>query len=63
MTSEIKANEMDTKPLIGKGDDIDIVQKKDEPNMKEGNKRKVRMMPNGHWSIPFSCAWVMKRIE
>jgi len=28
-----------------------------------GNKDTVRLMPNGHWAIPFSCAFVMKKIK
>ena len=35
----------------------------EEFNTTEGNKRKVRLMPNKHWSLPFSCAFVMKRID
>ena len=41
----------------------DASDKLGEPNREEGVKTKVRLMPNGSWSIPFSCAWVMKRIE
>ena len=28
-----------------------------------GNKKSVRLMPNGHWSIPFSVAFVMKKLK
>ena len=37
--------------------------KKNEPNKTHGNKRSVRLMENGDWSIPFSCCFVMKTMK